>query len=119
MRVYQTETILLYSQALNRTVGPLIQADTLKDPAKVVRWMYSDHASTVTGRCTGVNTSYRLSLRHGWNAVLSETKKDGIGQTYTNVRGRLPYWVSGDFKLDHARSTLPAAFFEAPRSALP
>ncbi|GGR20792.1 hypothetical protein GCM10008957_36470 [Deinococcus ruber] len=116
IKVYQTETILLYSQALNRTVGPLLQADAPKDPTRVVRWLYSSGNATVLGRCNGVNTRYDLTLHQGWNAVLAETQKDGIGQLYTNVREQLPYWLSGDFRLDRARSTLPAAFFEVPRT---
>ncbi|ULH14267.1 hypothetical protein MF271_01730 (plasmid) [Deinococcus sp. KNUC1210] len=118
IKVYQTETILLYSQALNRTVGPLLQADAPKDPTRVVRWLYSSGNATVLGRCTGLNTSYDLTLHQGWNAVLTATEKqkNGNGQLYTNVREQLPYWLSGDFKLDRARSTLPAAFFEVPRT---
>ena len=116
IRVYQTETILLYSQALNRTVGPLLQADAPKDPTRVVRWLYSSGNASVLGRCNGVNTRYDLTLHQGWNAVLSQTQKDGIGQLYTNVREQLPYWLSGDFRLDRARSTLPATFFEVPRT---
>ncbi|WP_425146492.1 hypothetical protein [Deinococcus sp.] len=63
VRVYQTETILLYNNTLNRAVGPVIQADRLKDPTKVVRWLYSDRVADIRGRCTGLNTSYKLTLR--------------------------------------------------------
>ena len=116
IRVYQTETILLYNQQLNRAIGPLIQADSAKDPTLVVRWMYSDRPATVSGRCTGLNTRYDLTLKAGWNAVLAATSASGIGQTYTNVHQALPYWLNRDFRFDRARSTLPAAFFDAPRT---
>ena len=116
VRVYQTETILLYNNQLNRAVGPLIQANAAVNPSKVVRWMYSDRAASVVGQCTGLSTSYNLSLKVGWNAVLAVSATDSSRLTYTNLSGTLPYWLSGDFKFDNARATLPAAFFRAERT---
>lgn len=116
-RVYQTETILLYNNDLNRAIGPVIQADRLVNPSKVVRWLYSDRNASVKGRCSGLNTSYDLQLRQGWNAVLtiSSENKDQIGILYTNLSTPLPYWVSGDLKFDQARTVLPRGFFQAQK----
>ncbi|MGY2893048.1 hypothetical protein [Deinococcus sp. UYEF24] len=116
IRVYQTETILLYNNALNRAVGPLIQANTAVNPSKVARWMYSDKPATVVGQCTGLSTSYDLTLKAGWNAVLAVSATDSGKLVYTNLNEQLPYWLSGDFKFDKARITLPAAFFKAQRT---
>jgi len=110
-QVYQTETILLYNNALNRAVGPVIQADRLVDPTRVVHWLYSDRPTAVHGRCSGVSTTYDLDLRRGWNAVLTVTQ--GTGVMYTNLKQALPYWVSGDLSFNHARSALPKSFFQA------
>jgi hypothetical protein len=116
-RVYQTETILLYNNDLNRAVGPVIQADRLVNPSKVVHWLYSDRNASVIGRCSGLNTSYDLQLKQGWNAVLTSSKedKDQIGILYTNLNTLLPYWVSGDLNLAHARTVLPKEFFQAQK----
>lgn len=120
-QVYQTETILLYSNELNRAIGPVLQADRPKNPSKVVQWLYSDRAASVQGQCSGLNTRYDLQLRKGWTAVLSVSRSVGaqIGVTYTNASERLPYWVSGDLRFDRARSTLPAGFFRAETTHRP
>ncbi|MFC4453704.1 hypothetical protein [Deinococcus sonorensis] len=111
-RVYQAETMLLYSKALNRVVGPLIQADDPANPSRTVRWMYSDRAAAIQGQCRGLSTRYDLTLRQGWNAVM--TVNDDARLTYSNARQRLPYWVQGNLTLNNARSVLPAGFFNSP-----
>jgi hypothetical protein len=116
IRVYQAETILLYNNDLNLAVGPLTQADAASNPSKVIRWMYSDKPATVLGKCDGLNTVYNLHLKAGWNAVMAVTPTDSSTLTYTNVNERLPYWLLGDFKFDHAKTTLPAAFFQVKRT---
>ena len=116
IRVYQTETILLYNNDLNRAVGPLTQANTAVNPSKVARWMYSDKPATVLGQCAGLSTSYDLTLKAGWNAVLAVSAADSGKLLYTNLNEQLPYWLSGDLRFDRARTTLPAAFFKAQRT---
>lgn len=116
IRVYQTETVLLYNNRLNRAIGPLIQADTPTDPARVVHWIYSDKTARLLGRCSGLNTRYDLSLKAGWNAVLTVSDRSNGALTYTNLHESLPYWLSNQFKFDNARSVLPAAFFKVQKT---
>ena len=110
--VYQTETLLLYNRAQDRLVGPLIQADDARNPTRIVRWMYSDVAATVKGRCEGLNTSYDLKLRRGWNGVMTESVSGHF--RVLNPDRNLPYWVLGDLKFERASRTLPASFFRLP-----
>lgn len=119
-QVYQTETILLYNNALNRAIGPVTQADRAVNPSRVVHWLYSDRNASVIGKCNGQNTRYDLQLKHGWNAVLTVSRddQDQIGILFTNLKSALPYWVSGDLKIDQARTSLPKGFFQAQKVPL-
>ncbi|ADV67435.1 hypothetical protein [Deinococcus maricopensis] len=110
--VYQTETLVLYNRAHDRLLGPLVQADDPRTPTRIVRWMYSDVAATVQGRCTGLNTTYNLKLRKGWNGVMTVSTSGNFH--VTNPDRNLPYWLLGDLKLDQASRTLPASFFRQP-----
>ena len=48
--------------------------------------------------------------------MLAVSATDSGKLVYTNLNEQLPYWLSGDFKFDKARTTLPAAFFKAQRT---
>ena len=64
------EPLMLLSPARN-AVALLTQADDPRDPTCRAQWMHRDRAATVKGRCSGLSTYYDLTLRAGWNAVMT------------------------------------------------
>jgi hypothetical protein len=96
-RTYTAESLMVY----------LTQADHPTEPTRRSQWMYSDRAATVSGRCTGLNTSYDLTLRKGWNAVMTVSQPGNF--MIRNATPGLPYWVQGT-PIAGARQVFPAVF---------
>lgn len=105
-RVYTAESLMVYQPERNRA-ALLTQADHPTDPTRRSQWMYSDRAATVKGRCTGLNTTYDLTLRAGWNAVMTVSEPGRF--TVRNATPGLPYWAAKDV-FSGARATFPALF---------
>ncbi|WP_162485466.1 hypothetical protein [Deinococcus deserti] len=93
-RTYIAESLLVY-QAGKNSAALLFQADHPTEPTRRTQWVYSDRASTIQGRCTGLNSYYDLKLRRGWTAVMT-TSESGAFRV-TNATPGLPYWVQGAF----------------------
>ncbi len=104
-RTYVAEQLLVFEPSQDR-VRVLSQADHPQHPTRRVQWMYSDRPARVQGRCQGLNTRYDLSLRAGWNAVMTVSRSGSFV-----VRGAepgLPYWAGEP--LSPARRLFPALF---------
>ena len=105
-RTYTAESLMVY-QAGRNLAALLTQADHPTEPTRRSQWMYSDRAATVSGRCTGLNTSYDLTLRKGWNAVMTVSQPGNF--MIRNATPGLPYWVQGT-PIVRARQVFPAVF---------
>ncbi len=88
--IYIAESLLAYQPARNAATL-LSQADHPTNPTRRAQWFYSDRAATVRGRCSGLNTSYQLKLRAGWNAVMTVSQPGHF--LVTNATSSLPYWA--------------------------
>jgi hypothetical protein len=105
-RTYTAESLMVY-QAGRNVAALLTQADHPTEPTRRSQWMYSDRAATVSGRCTGLNTSYNLTLRKGWNAVMTVSEPGSF--VIRNATPGLPYWVQNP-PIAGARQVFPAVF---------
>ncbi|SMB84528.1 hypothetical protein [Deinococcus hopiensis] len=103
---YTAEQLMLFS-AEHNTVVLIMQADRLYEPTRRSQWLYSDRIATVKGRCTGLNTYYDLTLRAGWNAVMTVSESGRF--SVKNASLSLPYWVSTK-PLTPARTLFPKIF---------
>ena len=105
-RVYTAESLMVYEPGRNRA-ALLTQADHPTEPTRRSQWMYSDRPATVEGRCTGLNTTYALTLRAGWNAVMTVSEPGRF--TVRNATPGLPYWAATNV-FSGARTMFPALF---------
>ncbi|MDP9764529.1 MULTISPECIES: hypothetical protein [Deinococcus] len=105
-RTYTAETLLVY-QARRNVVATMTQADSATDPTRRTQWVYSDRAARIQGRCTGLNTRYSLTLRQGWNPVMTVSRSGDF--QVTNATPGLPYWVQETFT-SNARTVFGTLF---------
>ncbi|THF69245.1 hypothetical protein E7T06_12735 [Deinococcus sp. Arct2-2] len=105
-RTYTAESLMVY-QAGRNLAALLTQADHPTEPTRRSQWMYSDRAANVAGRCTGLNTSYNLTLRKGWNAVMTVSEPGSF--VIRNATPGLPYWVQNP-PIAGARQVFPTVF---------
>ncbi|UQN08593.1 hypothetical protein [Deinococcus sp. QL22] len=105
-RTYTAESLMVY-QAERNLAALLIQADHPTEPTRRSQWMYSDRAASIAGRCTGLNTSYNLTLRKGWNAVMTVSEPGNF--VIRNATPGLPYWLQGA-PIAGARQVFPTVF---------
>lgn len=105
-RTYVAEQLMVFQPARN-AVTLLAQADHPHDPTRRSQWMYSDRVATIRGRCTGLNTHYDLTLRAGWNAVMTVSESGRF--LVRNATPGLPYWTASK-SLTPARTLFPGIF---------
>lgn len=105
-RTYVAEQLMVFQPGRN-AVTLLAQADHPLDPTRRSQWMYSDRAATLRGRCTGLNTFYDLTLRAGWNAVMTVSESGRF--LVRNATPGLPYWTVSQ-SLTPARTLFPGIF---------
>ncbi|WP_345460097.1 hypothetical protein [Deinococcus carri] len=105
-RTYAADALMVY-QAGRNTATFLTQADHPTDPTRRAQWLYSDRAATLRGRCTGLSTEYDLTLRAGWNAVMTVSEPGRF--LVRNATPGLPYWAERNV-LRNVRTLFPAVF---------